>query len=51
MQGGGPAWKQGYFKDAPGWVRQVMANGFKTPIGAFAIAGLMGAPLWVWSIR
>ena len=26
-----------------------MANGFKTPIGALMIVGLMGCPLWLWS--
>lgn len=25
-----------------------MANGFKTPLGCYVVAGLMGLPLWVW---
>ena len=33
------------------WVQSVMANGFKTPIGSLAIAGLMGLPLHLWACR
>jgi len=29
----------------------VMQSGFKSPAGALAIAGLMGAPLWAWACR
>ncbi|KAK9816868.1 hypothetical protein WJX72_006323 [[Myrmecia] bisecta] len=48
---GGAAWKIGCFADAPGWVRAVMANGFKTPLGALTVVGLMGCPLWFWARR
>lgn len=47
-QGGGRAWKEGCFADAPGWVQALMANNFRTPLGAFMIAGLSGLPLWLW---
>ena len=49
FQGGGAAWKEGCFSDAPRWAAAVMANGFKTPPGALAISGLMGLPLWFWA--
>ena len=47
-QGGGAAWKTGYFCEAPPWVKAVMRNGFKTIPGIFAIAGIMGTPMWLW---
>ena len=33
------------------WVQRTMANGFKSPSGILAIAGLMGLPLWLWAKR
>ena len=33
------------------WVQWTMANGFKSPLGVLAIAGLMGLPLWLWACR
>jgi hypothetical protein len=51
LQGGGAAWKEGYFAAAPGWVRAVMAGGLRSPAGALAVAGLMGCPLWAWACR
>ena len=48
MQGGGAAWKSGCFSQAPWYVSAVMANGFRTPAGVLAVAGLMGLPLWLW---
>ncbi len=50
-QRGGAAWKEGCFKDAPGWVRWVMAAGFKTPQGTLVLAGLFGLPFWLWALR
>ena len=50
-QGGGAAWRTGCFRDAPAWVQAVMADGFKTAPGAAAVAGLFGAPLWLWARR
>lgn len=50
-QAGGAAWRTGCFMDAPTWVRAVMADGFRTPAGAAAVAGLFGAPLWLWARR
>ncbi|GIL89572.1 hypothetical protein Vretimale_1874 [Volvox reticuliferus] len=48
----GPAWKDArHFAGGPFWVRAVMANGFKTPSGCLAVAGLMGCPLWLWARR
>ena len=37
--------------DAPYWVRGVMHNGFRSPAGALAIAGLHGTPLWMYARR
>ena len=51
LQGGGAAWRTGCFRDAPAWVQAVMADGFKTAPGAAAVAGLFGAPLWLWARR
>ncbi|GLC58690.1 hypothetical protein PLESTB_001390200 [Pleodorina starrii] len=48
----GPAWKDPlHFSTAPRWARSVMANGFRTPPGCWAVAGLMGCPLWMWAHR
>lgn len=44
-------WKTSYFATAPPWVSAVMKNGFKTPPGCLAIAGLMGLPLWLYALR
>lgn len=35
----------------PSWVQTVMANGFKTPVGAFAICGLHGLPMWLYGLK
>lgn len=51
LQGGGMAWKTGCFRGAPWWVRAVMAANFRSLPGAWAVAGLMGVPLWLWSRR
>ena len=48
VQWGGAAWKTGCFSDAPWWATAVMKNGFRTPAGALAVAGLFGLPLWLW---
>ncbi|PNH11816.1 CDP-diacylglycerol--inositol 3-phosphatidyltransferase 1, partial [Tetrabaena socialis] len=46
----GEAWKsEANFSAAPGWVQAVMANGFWSPAGVLAMAGLQGCPLWVWA--
>ncbi|KAI3429770.1 hypothetical protein D9Q98_010083 [Chlorella vulgaris] len=48
--GGGAAWKSGgCFRDAPRWVQLVMGNGFRSPLGVLAIAGLSGCPLWLFA--
>ncbi|CAH1242210.1 Hypp6500 [Branchiostoma lanceolatum] len=41
----GPVWRS---IEAPWWVEGVMAKGFKTPVGMFAIAGLHVLPLWLY---
>ncbi|XP_035658668.1 uncharacterized protein LOC118403910 isoform X3 [Branchiostoma floridae] len=41
----GPAWRA---TSAPWWVEAVMAKGFKTPAGMFAITGLHVLPLWLY---
>ncbi|XP_078661350.1 uncharacterized protein LOC144905519 [Branchiostoma floridae x Branchiostoma belcheri] len=41
----GPAWRS---TTAPWWVEAVMAKGFKTPAGTFAITGLHVLPLWLY---
>ncbi|XP_067034248.1 uncharacterized protein [Acropora muricata] len=35
----------------PSWVQKVMANGFKTPAGVFAICGLHVLPIWLYGLR
>lgn len=52
-QASGAAWKErvAAAPAAPAWVRGVMANGFRSPLGALAIGGLMGCPLWAWACR
>ncbi|KXZ53480.1 hypothetical protein GPECTOR_7g930 [Gonium pectorale] len=48
----GAVWKaEVQLGPTPPWVRAVMANGFKTPAGCLAVAGLMGCPLWLWARR
>ncbi|XP_031553385.1 uncharacterized protein LOC116290484 [Actinia tenebrosa] len=47
----GKAWKGSSKSSPPVWVQAVMANGFKTPIGAFAILGLHGLPIWFYIER
>jgi len=47
----GAEWKSAFFAGAPGWVKAVMANGFRQPAGAAAVAGLMGCPLWLFAVR
>jgi hypothetical protein len=36
-------------RDAPRWVQLVMRNGFRSPFGVLAIAGLSGCPLWLFA--
>lgn len=48
---GGAAWKTGCFAGAPQWVSAVMANGFRSPVGALVMAGLHFLPLWIWLRR
>ncbi|KAL4855047.1 CDP-diacylglycerol--inositol 3-phosphatidyltransferase 1 [Chlorella vulgaris] len=36
-------------QDAPRWVQLVMGNGFRSPLGVLAIAGLSGCPLWLFA--
>ncbi|XP_043910492.1 uncharacterized protein LOC122787704 isoform X1 [Protopterus annectens] len=43
----GADWKN-KFGSSPWWVQRVMANGFKTPVGFFAIAGLHVLPIWLY---
>ncbi len=50
-RGGGAAWKTGCFRGAPWWVRLLMAANFRSLPGAWAVAGLMGTPLWLWCRR
>lgn len=51
-QSSGPSWKESlHHSTAAPWVRAVMANGFRTPPGCWAVAGLMGCPLWLWTRR
>ncbi|CAE6910404.1 PIS1 [Symbiodinium natans] len=45
---GGKAWKVGCFADAPWLIAAIMANGFRSPLGALAVAGLHFLPLWLW---
>lgn len=35
------SWKETYFLHAPGWANAVMANGFRTPLGCFAMTGTL----------
>ncbi|XP_028662877.1 uncharacterized protein si:ch1073-145m9.1 isoform X1 [Erpetoichthys calabaricus] len=44
----GAEWKS-RFVSSPWWVHRVMANGFKTTLGAFVIAGLHLLPVWLYS--
>lgn len=50
---GGAEWRETYWKDsftkAPSYVKNVMANGFKTAYGILAIGGLHGLPLWLFA--
>ena len=50
-QAAGARWKAQVFEAAPPWAAAVMANGFRSPAGAAAVAGLMGCPLWAWAGR
>ncbi|XP_027042961.1 CDP-diacylglycerol--inositol 3-phosphatidyltransferase-like [Pocillopora damicornis] len=43
----GAHWKSAQ-SNPPSWVQLVMAKGFKTPAGAFAICGLHGLPVWLY---
>eukprot|EP00062_Callorhinchus_milii_P011770 gi/632958048/ref/XP_007894815.1/ PREDICTED: CDP-diacylglycerol--inositol 3-phosphatidyltransferase [Callorhinchus milii] len=43
----GAEWKK-RFDRSPWWAQSVMANGFKTPAGAVAIAGLHVLPIWLY---
>ncbi|XP_067864312.1 uncharacterized protein si:ch1073-145m9.1 [Heptranchias perlo] len=43
----GADWKN-KFGNGPWWVQKTMANGFKTPVGAFAITGLHVLPVWLY---
>ncbi|XP_078476181.1 uncharacterized protein LOC144737384 [Lampetra planeri] len=43
----GADWKE-KFDGAPRWVQAVMANGFCTPLGLFAVMGLDVLPLWLY---
>ncbi|XP_048581971.1 uncharacterized protein LOC5511306 isoform X2 [Nematostella vectensis] len=44
----GPSWKNTSRTPQPLWVQAVMANGFKTAIGTYAITGLHVLPLWLY---
>ncbi|XP_020619779.1 CDP-diacylglycerol--inositol 3-phosphatidyltransferase 1-like [Orbicella faveolata] len=35
----------------PSWVQTVMANGFKTPAGVFAVSGLHVLPVWLYGLK
>ncbi|XP_063060916.1 CDP-diacylglycerol--glycerol-3-phosphate 3-phosphatidyltransferase [Engraulis encrasicolus] len=48
--GFGLQWKSG-FKKSPPWVNSIMANGFKTPLGVFTIAGLHVLPVWLYGYQ
>eukprot|EP00933_Yihiella_yeosuensis_P013568 TRINITY_DN12508_c0_g1_i1.p1 TRINITY_DN12508_c0_g1~~TRINITY_DN12508_c0_g1_i1.p1 ORF type:complete len:156 (-),score=12.68 TRINITY_DN12508_c0_g1_i1:150-617(-) len=45
---GGKAWKVGCFSNAPPHIASIMRNGFRSPLGVLAIAGLHFLPLWLW---
>lgn len=52
LQVSGAEWKVSFFAAAPPWVAAVMGGGrFSSPAGWWAVAGLMGAPLWAWCVR
>uniref|UniRef100_UPI00398F7507 uncharacterized protein isoform X1 n=2 Tax=Pristiophorus japonicus TaxID=55135 RepID=UPI00398F7507 len=44
----GADWKN-KFDNGPWLVQKTMANGFKTPVGAFAITGLHILPIWLYA--
>ncbi|CAH3151330.1 unnamed protein product [Pocillopora meandrina] len=46
----GAHWKSTQ-SNPPSWVQLVMAKGFKTPAGAFAICGLHGLPVWLYGMN
>lgn len=46
----GENWKS-TMASPPSWVQTVMANGFKTPAGAFAICGLHVLPVWLYGLK
>ncbi|XP_056139633.1 uncharacterized protein si:ch1073-145m9.1 [Lampris incognitus] len=46
----GASWKSD-FTSSPRWVQAVMANGFRTPLGAWVIGGIHCLPLWLYGIR
>jgi CDP-diacylglycerol--inositol 3-phosphatidyltransferase len=47
--GGAAHWKDA--PAAPGWVRRVLGGGLRNPLGAAAVAGLFGCPLWLHARR
>ncbi|XP_066551715.1 uncharacterized protein LOC136718016 isoform X2 [Amia ocellicauda] len=46
----GARWKS-HAGPCPSWVQAVMAKGFKTPMGAFAISGLHVLPVWLYGVH
>ncbi|CAH1801376.1 unnamed protein product [Owenia fusiformis] len=44
----GAEWKKSYIQ-APWFVSMVMANNFKTPMGAYVITGLHFLPVWLYA--
>ncbi|KAJ7333804.1 hypothetical protein OS493_015896 [Desmophyllum pertusum] len=47
----GAQWRSAAKSTPPSWVQTVMANGFKTPAGAFAVCGLHGLPVWLYGLK
>ncbi|XP_040050511.1 uncharacterized protein LOC120829924 [Gasterosteus aculeatus] len=43
----GDQWKSGFIS-SPRFIRAVMANGFRTPLGTWVVSGLHCLPLWLY---
>ncbi|XP_017277525.1 uncharacterized protein si:ch1073-145m9.1 isoform X2 [Kryptolebias marmoratus] len=46
----GEQWKSS-FSSSPPLIRAIMANGFRTPLGVWAVSGLHCLPLWLYAHR
>ncbi|XP_028396840.1 uncharacterized protein LOC114520716 isoform X2 [Dendronephthya gigantea] len=47
----GATWKTAGMDSPPFWVAAIMANNFKTIVGAYAIAGLHVLPMWLYGLQ